>query len=324
MSQGSRPKRGFTLVELLVAIAIIGALVALLLPAVQAAREAARRTSCRNNLKQIGLATLNFETAQRTLPPPQVLGSGGGLAAGDTFYGHLGSTFVLLLPYLEQGGLYAQYDITKDPSAQDLANGVDNRKFTETSQPMYLCPGMHLPRSVPDACGEKLGPGSYMISTRVMYKPEAFLNGAFTAPPTTAGKRYELGIEAITDGTTHTLLVGETNYAWESYHWDTHYESSCNGASGSCYGDFTWAQGYWHHAYGHLGLMTGQPSNYNFNDSDRAWDTRYRTTFRSDHPGGVQFVLLDGSVHFIRTEIDRDAMTALVTRAGEEANPEIN
>lgn len=324
MPQRSRQPRGFTLVELLVAIAIIGALVALLLPAVQAAREAARRTSCRNNLKQIGLATLNFESSRKTLPPPQVLPEGGGLVSNGAFYNHFGSMFVLLLPYLEQGGVYAQYDLAKEATYRDAAAGVDNLKFTETSQPMYLCPSMNLPRNVPDACGEKLGPGSYMISTRVMYKPEAVLNGAFTTPPSQAGARYDLGIESITDGTTHTLLVGETNYAWEGYHWDQHYESSCTGNGGSCFGDFTWAQGYWHHAYGHLGLSNGEPHNYNFNDSNRAWDTRFRTTFRSDHPGGVQFVLLDGSVQFLRTDIERDALTALVTRAGEEVNPDFN
>lgn len=324
MQQGRRHNGGFTLVELLVSIAIIGALVALLLPAVQAAREAARRTSCRNNLKQIGLATLNFESSHKTLPPPQVLGAGGGLVAGDSFYSHLGSFFVLLLPYLEQGGVYAQYDITKEPTYRDEAAGIDNRKFTETSQPTYLCPGMNIPRNVPDACGEKLGPGSYIISTRVLYKPEMFLTGAFAAPPTSAGTRYDLGLEQITDGTTHTLLVGETNYAWESYTWSQHYESSCTGASGSCYGDFTWAQGYWHHAFGHLGLVNGQPEKYNFNDANRPWDSLYRTTFRSDHPGGVQFVLLDGSVQFLRTEIEPDAMKALVTRAGEETNPDFN
>ncbi|MCA9091767.1 MAG: DUF1559 domain-containing protein, partial [Planctomycetaceae bacterium] len=93
----SGARRGFTLIELLVVIAIVGVLVALLLPAVQAAREAARRMSCQNNLKQIGLATQNFEAQQGTLPPPNV---------GSSAYQDFGSTFVALLPYLEQASLY--------------------------------------------------------------------------------------------------------------------------------------------------------------------------------------------------------------------------
>src|SRR5438874_4555111 len=89
-------RRGFTLVELLVVIAIIGLLVALLLPAVQAAREAARRTQCSNNLKQIGLAALQFEEVYKRLPPGAVWSSSGTAK---------GSMYVYLLPYLEQSNL---------------------------------------------------------------------------------------------------------------------------------------------------------------------------------------------------------------------------
>jgi prepilin-type N-terminal cleavage/methylation domain-containing protein len=309
------PRPGFTIVELLVVIAIIGALVALLLPAVQAAREAARRTQCRNHLKQIGLAVLNFETTHRTLPPPHVLPEGGGLVAGPTFYSDLGSMFVLLLPYLEDAARYDAYELSKPPTF--TSGEVDNLKIASTALPGYICPSMSLPRSVPDACGEKLGPGSYLISSRVRYQPQFALDGAFATPPI-AGHRYDLGLRKIVDGTSHTMLVGETDYDWASYRWSEHSIAGCQSNGGACWGDFTWAHGYWHFAFGHTGFVPGQSTNYNFNDPSVAWDSRYRTTFRSDHAGGVQFVFIDGSVRFIDNAIAREAHFALITRAGGE------
>lgn len=311
-------RRGFTIVELLVVIAIIGLLVALLLPAVQAAREAARRTSCKNNLKQIGLATLNFETAHRTLPPPAVLAEGGGLVAGDTFYSGLGSTFVLLLPYLEEASRFAAYDLAKPPGFKGPS--ADNVAIAGKPLPVYTCPSMVLPREVPAPCGEVLGPGSYLISSRVRYQPQFALDGAFATPPA-KGRRYQLGLQGIVDGASNTLLVGETNYAWADYTWSQHTSTACQSIGGSCWGDHTWAEGYWHFAFGHTGFTDGEPTKFNFNDPSIAWDSRYRTTFRSDHAGGVQFVLVDGSVHFLRSDMDRQAIFALVTRDGAETAP---
>ncbi|MEO2046100.1 MAG: DUF1559 domain-containing protein [Pirellulales bacterium] len=172
MARGSRPAfRGFTLIELLVVIAIVGILVAILLPAIQQAREAARRMSCQNNLKQIGLAVHHYQNAQNHLPPPNM---------GTTF-DQLGSTFVTLLPYLEQLNAKLNYQSEKSILS------AENLPITSRPISIYLCPSMALQREVPEtSCGEQLAPGSYIISTRTKYSPiqvaRGQLNGVFAAP----------------------------------------------------------------------------------------------------------------------------------------------
>ena len=120
-------RRGFTLIELLVVIAIIAVLIALLLPAVQAAREAARRSQCTNNLKQMALASLNFESTNSTLPPnyaPRPL-AGGSRA----------NVLANLMPYLEQGNLYNTWNFQLDSN-----NRIENDTARTMQVNAYLCP----------------------------------------------------------------------------------------------------------------------------------------------------------------------------------------
>ncbi|MEM7312484.1 MAG: DUF1559 domain-containing protein, partial [Planctomycetota bacterium] len=287
-----RLRGGFTLVELLVVIAIIGILVAMLLPAVQQARESARRLQCINNLRQIGLATQNYYSARKTLPPPK---------AGTQFE-DLGSTLVLLLPYLEEAQRFAQYDLTQPVTAPE------NARLTSQPLSLYLCPSMTLRREVPDLeCGEVLGPGSYVISSRTTFQRHNRLNGAFKNP--VEGKPYRLAFRHIKDGTSKTLLMGEINYGHEDMLW-----ADCPKAGTPKWGDTTWANGYWFFAWGH---MAGRfPQLYN---NSKEYGNQYSArVFRSDHPGGVNFVLLDGSTRFVTTDSDPEVREALVTRAGGE------
>ena len=121
---GGKGRHAFTLVELLVVIAIIGTLVGLLLPAVQAAREAARRSSCQNNMKQLGLAAANFESANKKLPPGQILpNDGAGFSAmysGDAFSNfNTCGALVFLLPYFEQAQAYQPFGTNLKMSVRD-------------------------------------------------------------------------------------------------------------------------------------------------------------------------------------------------------------
>ncbi len=296
-----RPLHGFTLVELLVVIAIVGILIALLLPAIQAAREAARRCSCQNNLKQIGLAVQNYHQTQRHLPPPK-LGAGGQ-------YNRLGGAFVALLTYLEKGNRFSEIDITKE--VEDPIN------LPITSKPVdvYLCPSMMFNRTVPEpVAGEKLGPGSYLICTRTDYNKYGNLDGAFDNP--TADGHYSLGMQHITDGTSKTLLVGETNFGHQKRMWN-----GFPGLDGTpMWGDQTWAQGYWAEAWGH---MSGKEPHL-YNNSVDYMSPMSNRSFRSDHVGGVQFAMLDGSVRFLRNDSEPNLRRALVTRAGEETESDSN
>jgi prepilin-type N-terminal cleavage/methylation domain-containing protein len=304
-------RRGFTLIELLVVIAIIGILVAILLPAIQAAREAARRTQCQNNLKQIGLATLTYHDASRHLPPPQTIATGKEIPT-DPVFEHAGSMFISLLPYFEESARFAKY------RSEELATSTNNLTVTGESLGMFLCPSMDLPRTAPESdCGERLAPGSYLISTRSNYSDWTNLDGAFkkisfaqqAGGPITV-QPYDLSLRHIIDGTSKTLLVGETNYGLQKWLW-----TGCSGKNGSPkFGDQTWAHGYWNFAWGHM--AADNPAAFNNSNANATSETQ--RTYRSDHPGGVYFVLLDGSVQFITDSSEPAVRHAMVTRAGGE------
>lgn len=173
-----RQTRGFTLVELLVVIAIIGILVSLLLPAVQYAREAARRASCQNNLKQTSLALLNYESTFRTLPPGYLHKFG---PAGPYYEAnHMGFGWgSVLLPYLEQSNVYREFDFTLP------AFGESNRPARERHLNVFLCPtdpysfNNYVVRQ--DANGVNQDRSSTMISISMANPPTLVANGMVIA-----------------------------------------------------------------------------------------------------------------------------------------------
>ena len=187
--------RGFTLVELLVVIAIVGLLVALVLPAVQMARESARRTQCANNLAQIGLAMHQFDNANHRLPPAYAKNGG--------------SALVPLLPFLEEQSLWSIHD-----SRASLSAGP-NVAFAKATIAVFRCPSMLVPTPAPAA-----GWSSYAVSTGSAYghfvnkaDPE-YHNGAIIDPDQGATSLTRISNQ---DGTTKTFMAGELDYGLSNF-----------------------------------------------------------------------------------------------------------
>ncbi|MBX7167343.1 MAG: DUF1559 domain-containing protein [Pirellulales bacterium] len=287
-----RRRAAFTLVELLVVIAIVGLLISILLPAVQAARGAAQRGECANNLKQIALAFHLYHDAFLMLPPARQA------RYPDTK--PLGSAFVMVLPYLEQGNRFARWNFNKDPME------APNLDIIREQIPVFTCPAMALPRTFPDEqCGEIGAPSSYAVSTgtkQVRYGPHDgaivdWYYGPTTIPWISGGSG---------DGSSNTLMIGELNFGLRNWlDW--------------CKPDrIKWGTTHWSLAYTGVSLA----STVGIYNSDRVltgpsglyeWET-----FRSDHPGGCNFAMVDGSVRFIATTVDARLLDAQATRAGAE------
>ncbi len=302
-------RRGFTLVELLVVIAIIGILVALLLPAVQAAREAARRMSCGNNLKQIGLACHNYHDTYKVFPP-------GGVTPGNCCGTPSAGTWTLfLLPFFEQQPLADRYDFRlwndANPGRSGQTGGV-NAQVCLTRIPSFVCPSdintktNERPESGPGN-GMRFAPGSYRAvsgaSTGACWLDANQSNSFCTA---NRGVLHHIGgrhlnrngggqfdaesFSSIIDGTSNTLLVGEMHTRTRNRR------------------RTFWA--YTYTSYNQSSITVGQPrvllgdydrcvavgGNGGSNSCKRGWG--------SFHPGALQFALADGSVRAIAETVD--------------------
>jgi prepilin-type N-terminal cleavage/methylation domain-containing protein/prepilin-type processing-associated H-X9-DG protein len=367
----SRRARGFTLIELLVVIAIIAVLIALLLPAVQSAREAARRAQCTNNLKQIGLALANYESANQIYPT-------GGMTLVTSFAtatwgnedGNNGVSWVaLILPYLEQNPVYAAINFSLSVNStsvqtyatawysrlavmscpsdgdqegfrnvgsgngngQDISttsNGIPVPNPPGGGNPMipvsnYLgsfgdnycigCnnPGITFPTETPYTVWPPV-PGQPRIGwpgEQGTLLDNFNCSNTGTAPGTLRGMfdvttNQSVRLASVTDGTSNTLAVGESlpaqradNNVWE-------WNSGANGTT----------------------VPINYPSNQSCSLNGNGWGTTNwssrcaytNTGFKSHHPGGCNFVFVDGSVHFLKQSINMVTYCALGSRNGGE------
>ena len=321
-------RRGFTLIELLVVIAIIAILIALLLPAVQQAREAARRTQCRNNLKQIGLALHNYHDVHRMFPPGwipllAVYGTENSSPPGSWAWS------VHILPMLDQTPLYDSL-MSNDPGFRNWPNNIFPIRpgdALDHTLPAYLCPSATgsektwYGQSAPQA-NDGYTKSNYVGSGGILhFKWDSDRGHYWYTPSSIAGynkfhPRKTRGLFAagsshrirdITDGSSNTFCVGEA----------AHREipnSSPNGPG-------IWLRAVGNGTYDSFGFL----SVIRFTHSDSWWNggtdfpipVNYRGTysFSSPHVGGAQFCLADGSVRFLSENIDQTLYENLSTIA---------
>ena len=223
MAKAIRDSRGFTLVELLVVIAIIGILIGLLLPAINAAREAGRRMQCANNLKQIGLALLNYEDVNGAFPSAfkRLAAADPAAPSGTGTYG--ASAFVVILPFMEYNGVFRQIDVGK--AALNPANMPPKNAAYSTAIPTFLCPSSpgkptadystELANSFNNfGISVSFAPG--LIFGRSDYAPDAGMQADLPGISINAGASIiaeppdgPVRIAQIIDGTSHTFMVEE-------------------------------------------------------------------------------------------------------------------
>lgn len=313
-------RRGFTLIELLVVIAIIAILVALLLPAVQQAREAARRTQCKNNLKQLGLALHNYESTHSTFPPsrlnPKVAIEDN--PGEDSAYQ---SWTTLVLPYIDQGNVANQLDYNRAWSA------LANRPEVSIPLQTMLCPSA--PGSARQDPTWVVGAYAGDFGSINEVKKKVYTNVMGVADPGDSGRAGALSkgvknkIRDITDGTSNTFLLGEAAgqpdvYITGGRMTPADFAAYLDDKVVDLGGRFVAADGTgWADPDGGFsingatvdGLDSYGPKMINAINVSEAY---------SFHTGGAQFSMADGSVRFVSENIDMATFVALCTRANGE------
>jgi prepilin-type N-terminal cleavage/methylation domain-containing protein/prepilin-type processing-associated H-X9-DG protein len=291
------PRRGFTLVELLVVIVIIAVLMALLLPAVQSARESARRSQCTNNLKQIGLALQNYESYRKYFPSGYVSQfTTGGIDTGPGW-----GWAALLLPNLEESNVAGQINFKlaiEDPA---------NTQGVTTPLPVFLCPSDN--REPVWAAMSETG------NTKICDVAEAEYVAMFgTTEPGVDGngmffRNSTVRIRDITDGTSQTIAVGERAEILGEATW----VGSVTGAYLMQDPDDNDGVGIFEQEHGST-MVLGQSGEH----KSPGDPTGEPDMFLSMHPMGVNFLFADGHVSFLSNETDDMVFEALSTRAGGE------
>ena len=320
-----RGLRGFTLIELLVAIAVIGVMLALLLPAVQASREAVRRTSCANNLKQLCLAAHGYHESHGEFPP--------GLDQFEVpwpprFRGT--SLFTFLLPYIEQGNTLEAWDYASP--LNNTQGGPSARSATVL--PVLLCPSDRLQENPVMVAGRYYGMTSYGGNggTRSHHPTQATGDGMFhTTGPASEPEpdQRPVSLSMVFDGASQTILLGERN------HGDPNLE--------------TFARVYWAESLKYLGkwaaiggrkrigdvtMSAFAPINhqlpFDYHNRQQAdpppasvldfevYEDRRKCAFGSNHPRGANFAFTDGSVRFLEESLPVAMLQALCSRNGRE------
>jgi prepilin-type N-terminal cleavage/methylation domain-containing protein len=330
-------RRGFTLIELLVVIAIIAVLIALLLPAVQQAREAARRTQCKNNLKQLGLGLHNYDGSHTAFPPNLVPGGNFRYSAGNW------GVLAYLSPYLDQANIYNAMNLNAPTYAASPPYAIadpGNAIAAALKIPLFLCPSDKA-SSLGDGYGvTSLGPANYCAN-----QGSGVYASGNGSPYDSNGVMFansRIRIADITDGTSNTAAMSESilgdgarssfgptapGTPQKTYGYLLTFQSSLDDASCSAptawnYTDlrqFLWYSGEIRNtAYNHYFT----PNSKNYDCITNAQALGYTAigwkAARSMHVGGVHLLLCDGAVRFVSDNVDVNVWRALATRANGE------
>jgi prepilin-type N-terminal cleavage/methylation domain-containing protein/prepilin-type processing-associated H-X9-DG protein len=296
MFRACRRTAGFTLIELLVVIAIIAILMALLVPAVQKVREAAARTQCQNNLKQLGLALHNYHASQGGFPPAKrEIPPGGSVVHAWT---------ALILPYIEQDNLYKQYRFDRswdDATTNDANPGGPNQVDIK----LFLCPSAPGGRKG----SRNRGVTDYSPPNQVT-RPNPFVTSMPPSDPTflgILGHNVSRRLTEVADGSSNTILVAED--AGRNQKWVLGRQVAASGATGA------WANPATEIVVTGFNPATGTtpgPCAVNCINNNEVY---------AFHPGGANVVFGDGSVRVLRANVDINVMIALTTRARGEVIP---
>ena len=312
-------RRGFTLIELLVVIAIIAILIALLLPAVQQAREAARRMSCKSNMRQLGIALHNYADVHRAFPMNRT---------GKTYYNWSG--LAMIAPYIEEANLYNMLDFDEAPYTTVVggtlrADGTANLEAAQSVVEVFLCPS--------DPAGvisdENYGPTNYMFNVGSGRVNDGAIGSSGGEPDGISYEASSVRFADIIDGTSNTIAISESTIGLggskapyettvRQHIRSSSYFPACvaTAADDVWYGDRgeSWIKG----SFPFAAMTIHFTPNWEGGDCLTGNSTQALMGPRSYHTGGAHILLCDGHVRFISDSIDVELLRNLATRNGRE------